>query len=170
LITFIILITFINFIIFIIMKLTIHSDGGARGNPGPAATGIIIKNEAGEIVAAFGEYLGEQTNNFAEYAALIGGLKKSKELGATEVECVLDSELVVKQMQRIYKVKEPTLQKMFIQAWNAASVFKKISYRHTMREGNKEADAILNKILDQQARLSPPVPKGSLVSGTRGGE
>lgn len=130
------------------MKLVIFSDGGARGNPGPAATGIVIKNAFGETLAKFGEYLGEQTNNYAEYSALIAGLKKAKELKATEVECVLDSELVVKQMNREYKVKEPTLQKLFIQAWNSASVFKKITYRHTLRENNKEADAILNKILD----------------------
>lgn len=134
------------------MKLIIFSDGGARGNPGPAATGIVIKNDAGETITAFGDYLGEQTNNFAEYSALISGLKKAKELGAAEVECVLDSELVVKQMRREYKVKEPTLQKKFIEAYNAAMQFKKISFRHTLREGNKEADAILNKILDESAR------------------
>lgn len=135
-----------------VMKLIIYSDGGARGNPGPAATGIIIKNEQSETLDAFGEYLGEQTNNFAEYAALISGLKKAKKLGATEVECVLDSELVVKQMRREYKVKEPTLQKKFIEAYNASMQFKKVTFRHTMREGNKEADAILNKILDEAAR------------------
>lgn len=134
------------------MKLTIYSDGGARGNPGPAATGIVIKNEAGETLAAFGDYLGEQTNNFAEYSALISGLKKADSLGAAEVECVLDSELVVKQLRREYKVREPSLQKKFIEAYNLSSRFKKISYRHTMREGNKEADAILNRILDQEAR------------------
>jgi len=132
------------------MKLTLFTDGGARGNPGPAAAGIVIKNEAGKNLAAFGEYLGEQTNNYAEYAALISGLKKAKALGATEVECVMDSELAVKQMRREYKVKEPTLQKLFIQAWNAAAAFKKVSYRHTMREGNKEADKILNKVLDEK--------------------
>lgn len=132
------------------MKLVIFSDGGARGNPGPAATGIVIKNTSGETLVSFGEYLGEQTNNYAEYSALIAGLKKAKELNATEVECVLDSELVVKQMNREYKVKEPTLQKLFIQAWNSAAAFKKITYRHTLRENNKEADAILNKILDNQ--------------------
>jgi ribonuclease HI len=131
------------------MKLTIFSDGGARGNPGPAATGVVIKNDKGETVASFGEYLGEQTNNFAEYCALISGLKKAKELGATEVGCVLDSELVVKQMQREYKVKEPTLQKKFIEAYNAAAQFKKSVYRHTLRENNKEADGIVNDILDQ---------------------
>lgn len=132
------------------MKLVIFSDGGARGNPGPSATGIVIKNTSGETLAEFGEYLGEQTNNYAEYSALISGLKKAKEMNATEVECILDSELVVKQMNREYKVKEPTLQKLFIKAWNSASAFKKVSYRHTMRENNKEADAILNKILDKQ--------------------
>lgn len=132
------------------MKLTINTDGGARGNPGPAATGIVIKDEAGKIIESFGEYLGEQTNNFAEYVALIAGLKKTKELGADEVECILDSELVVKQMQREYKVKEPTLQKKFIEAYNASTQFKKVSFRHTLRENNKEADAIVNRILDEK--------------------
>lgn len=132
------------------MKLTIYTDGGARGNPGPAAAGIIIKDAAGKTVAGYGEYLGKQTNNYAEYSALIFGLKKAKELGATEVECVLDSELVTKQMNRQYKVKEPTLQKLFIQVFNLASAFKKVTYRHILREGNKEADWWVNKTLDNQ--------------------
>ncbi len=130
------------------MKLTIFTDGGARGNPGPAAIGVVIKDAAGKNVAAYGEYLGKQTNNYAEYSALISGLKKAKELGATEVECVLDSELVTKQMNRQYKVKEPTLQKLFIQTFNLASAFKKVSYRHILREGNKEADRLVNEALD----------------------
>lgn len=133
------------------MKLTIFTDGGARGNPGPAAIGVIIKDETGKKLAGYGEYLGKQTNNYAEYSALISGLKKAKELGATEVECVLDSELVTKQMNRQYKVKEPTLQKLFIQTFNLAGVFKKISFRHTLREGNKEADWWVNRILDGRA-------------------
>lgn len=130
------------------MKLTTYTDGGARGNPGPAAAGIVIKNELGKTIAAYGEYLGHQTNNVAEYSALLSALKKAKELGATEVECVLDSELVVKQMQGVYKVKEPTLQKLFIAVYNVAAGFKKISYRHTMRENNKEADAQVNIAID----------------------
>lgn len=133
------------------MKLTIYTDGGARGNPGPAAAGIIIKDAAGNTLAGYGEYLGKQTNNYAEYSALISGLKKAKELGAAEVECVLDSELVTKQMNRQYKVKEPTLQKLFIQAYNLAGVFKKVSFRHILREGNKEADRWVNKTLDEQS-------------------
>ena len=130
------------------MKLTTFTDGGARGNPGPAAAGIVIKNEAGEIIAHYGEYLGNQTNNFAEYSALLSALKKAKELGATEVDCVLDSELVVKQMRGEYKVKEPTLQKLFMAVYNTATQFKKVTYRHILRAGNKEADAEVNKILD----------------------
>lgn len=132
------------------MKLTIYTDGGARGNPGPAAAGIIIKNEKNETIANYGEYLGEQTNNFAEYSALISGLKKAYSLGATEVNCILDSELVTKQMRQEYKVKEPTLQKLFVLAYNAAAKFKKVSYAHTLRAGNKEADAEVNKILDNR--------------------
>lgn len=130
------------------MKLITYTDGGARGNPGPAASGIVIKNEREEIVAHYGEYLGHQTNNFAEYSALLSALKTAERLGATEVDCVLDSELVVKQMRGEYKVKEPTLQKLFIQVYNVSQQFKKVTYRHTRREGNKEADAEVNKILD----------------------
>lgn len=130
------------------MKLTTYTDGGARGNPGPAAIGVVIKDTAGKTLAGYGEYLGEQTNNYAEYWALISALKKAKELGATEVDCVLDSELVTKQMNRQYKVREPSLQKLFIQAYNLAGGFKKVSYRHVLREKNKEADAWVNKTLD----------------------
>ena len=132
------------------MKLTTFTDGGARGNPGPAAAGIVIKNDRGQTLAAYGEYLGRQTNNFAEYSALLSALTKAKELGATEVDCVLDSELVVKQMNGKYKVKEPTLQKLFIKVYNAAAGFKHVTYRHTLRHNNKEADAEVNKILDAQ--------------------
>lgn len=131
------------------MKLKIFTDGGARGNPGPAAAGIVIKNEQGKTLAAYGEYLGEQTNNYAEYMALISGLKKAAELGATEVECVLDSELVTKQMKQEYKVREETLQKLFVKAYNAAAIFKKITFRHVLRQNNQEADKLVNETLDK---------------------
>lgn len=133
------------------MKLITHTDGGARGNPGPAATGIVITNENGQTLSAYGEYLGKQTNNYAEYSALISALKTARSLGATEVDCVLDSELIVKQMQGVYKVKEPTLQKLFVQAYNAATEFKKVTYRHTARANNAAADAEVNKALDARA-------------------
>jgi len=132
------------------MKLTIFTDGGARGNPGPAAAGIVVKDEKGTTVAAFSEYLGEQTNNYAEYSALISGLKKAKELGATEVDCILDSELVTKQMKQEYRVREATLQKLFIQAYNTSTVFKHVTYRHVLRHNNKEADKLVNDTLDKK--------------------
>lgn len=132
------------------MKVTIYTDGGARGNPGPAAAGVVIKDESGKTLIGYGEYLGEQTNNFAEYSALISGLKKAKELNAVEVECVLDSELVTKQMRGEYRVREPGLQKLFVQAYNVASQFKKVSYKHILRSGNQEADSWVNKILDER--------------------
>ena len=94
--------------------------------------------------------MGEQTNNYAEYSALISGLKKAKELDGTEIVCFLDSELVTKQMRREYKVKEPTLQKLFIQAYNASAQFNKSAFRHIRREKNTEADALVNEILDNK--------------------
>lgn len=135
------------------MKLTVFTDGGARGNPGPAAGGVVIKNEKKEIIASFGTYLGIQTNNYAEYSALLAALQKAKELGASEVDCVLDSELVVKQMRGEYKIKEPNLQKLFVKVYNAASQFKKVSYRHVPRSENQEADREVNKTLDQQKNI-----------------
>lgn len=130
------------------MKVTLYTDGGARNNPGPAATGVVIKNEAGDILAAYGEYLGKQTNNYAEYMAVISGLKKAKTLGATEVACIADSKLVIEQLSRRWKVKEPTLQKLFMEAWNLIQGFKKVTLSHTLRAGNKAADAEVNKALD----------------------
>ncbi|MBP6859452.1 MAG: ribonuclease HI family protein [Candidatus Magasanikbacteria bacterium] len=132
------------------MKLITYTDGGARGNPGPAALGVVIKDTTGKTIAGYGQYLGKQTNNFAEYSALISALQKAKELGATEVECIMDSELVTKQMNRQYKVKEPTLQKLFIQAFNISSQFQKVTFKHTFREQNKEADSWVNKALDER--------------------
>ncbi|OGH84535.1 MAG: hypothetical protein A2261_02815 [Candidatus Magasanikbacteria bacterium RIFOXYA2_FULL_44_8] len=130
------------------MRVSIFTDGGARGNPGPAASGVVIKDEKGLNLDKFGEYLGERTNNFAEYSALIAGMRRARELGATEIECMLDSELVVKQMKREYKVREATLQKLFIEAYNLGTQFKKITFRHIPREKNKEADALVNEVLD----------------------
>lgn len=130
------------------MKVTTFTDGGARGNPGPAGAGIVIKDVDDKKIASYGVYLGNQTNNYAEYSALLSALQKAKELGATEVDCVLDSELVVKQMQGEYKVKEPTLQKLWVQVYNISQQFKKVTYRHVLRAYNKEADAEVNKAID----------------------
>ncbi len=131
------------------MKLIIYADGGSRGNPGPSATGVVIKDIAGNILASYGEYLGVQTNNFAEYSAIISGLKRAKSLGATEIECILDSKLVVEQLNGKWKVKHPMMQKLFVKAYNELQNFNKVTIRHIMRTGNKEADAEVNKILDK---------------------
>ncbi len=130
------------------MKVLIYTDGGSRGNPGPSATGVVIKNEDGDVLEAYGESLGSQTNNYAEYSAVISGLKKAHELKADEVECIADSKLLVEQLNGNWKVKEPTLQKLFVQAWNELQKFRKYKIRHVRRELNKESDAEVNKILD----------------------
>lgn len=130
------------------MKLITYTDGGSRNNPGPAALGVVVKDATGKILAHYGEYLGNQTNNYAEYMAIISALKKAHELGATEVDCIADSKLVVEQLRGNWRVKEPTLQKLFVVAWNAMQKFKKVTLTHTLRAGNKEADAEVNKILD----------------------
>jgi ribonuclease HI len=131
------------------MKVKIYTDGGARGNPGPAATGIVIKNEQGDLLASYGEYLGEQTNNFAEYSGIISALQKASDLGVSEAECFLDSKLVVEQLNGKWKIKEPTLQKLFVKAYNASAKLKKVTYKHIYREDNKEADALVNQTLDK---------------------
>jgi ribonuclease HI len=132
-------------------KLTTFTDGGARGNPGPAGIGIVIL-EGDKQVEAFGKYIGETTNNQAEYQALIVALRRASELGAEEVECKLDSELVVKQMRREYRVKEPGLQALFMAAWNSCAAFKKVSFSHVRREQNSAADAQVNEAIDQHIR------------------
>ncbi len=132
-------------------KFIIHSDGGARGNPGPSAIGVVLASPKGETVATISEYIGETTNNQAEYRAVIAGLGKAKELGATEVECVLDSELVVKQLNREYKVKHPDLKPVFEKARMLALGFSKVLFRHVRREENKAADALVNEALDKES-------------------
>lgn len=128
-------------------KYIIHSDGGARGNPGPAAIGVVIEKN-GEIVSTISRCIGSTTNNQAEYQALIAGLEEVVRLGAEEVECILDSELVVKQVQREYKVKNKELAPLFVKVYNLSLQCKKISFHHVRREENKEADALVNKALD----------------------
>jgi len=130
-------------------KLKIYTDGGARGNPGPAGAGILIKDEKGKTVKMFSRYLGETTNNQAEYQALILGLEKAKELGAKEIDCYLDSELLVNQLNRKFKVKDKDLAPLFIKIWNFSVGFKTIKYHHIFREDNKEADRLVNEAIDR---------------------
>jgi len=130
-------------------KFKIFTDGGARGNPGKAASGIIIKDEKDKVIKKHSEYLGELTNNQAEYKALIKGLELAKELRPKEVVCYLDSELITKQMKQEYKVKDKDLQPLFIKAWNLAIMLKKVSFHHIARDLNKEADKLVNLELDR---------------------
>ena len=129
------------------------TDGGARGNPGPAASGVVIfeldaKGEMGEQVAAFGQYLGETTNNQAEYTAIILGLKKAKELGYDAVDAKMDSELAVKQLNGEYKVKNPGIAQRFLEIHNLKQSFHQTSFSHVRREFNKLADAQVNIAID----------------------
>jgi ribonuclease HI len=130
------------------MKLKIYSDGGARGNPGPAGIGVVIYDDQGKVKKKISRYLGETTNNQAEYQAILAGLRAAKELKATEVDCFLDSELVVRQMKGEYKVKDADLAKLFIKVWNLQHEFKKISFNHVRREKNKLADELVNQAID----------------------
>jgi len=130
-------------------KFIIYTDGGARGNPGPAGIGAIIYDADGQLVAEVSQYLGVATNNQAEYKALLAGLEKAKELGAEDLEFYLDSELVVKQLNREYKVKNKDLAPLFLTVHNLSVNFKKITYTHVPRERNKEADRLANEAMDR---------------------
>lgn len=130
-------------------KIIIHSDGGARGNPGPSGIGVVLNDESGGVIAEISRYLGETTNNQAEYKALIAGLEKAKDLEAEEVVCYLDSELVVKQLNHEYKVKSADLAPLFLKVHNLSLSFKKISYTHVRREQNKIADRLANEAMDR---------------------
>lgn len=130
-------------------KFIIHTDGGARGNPGPAGIGVVIEDEQGNIILQDKEYLGKATNNQAEYRALILALEKAKELGAEEINCFLDSELVVEQVKQNYKIKNSELAKLFVKIWNLSQSFSKITYTHIPREQNTMADRLVNLAIDE---------------------
>lgn len=133
-------------------KIIIYTDGGARGNPGPAACGFTIDGKP------YGEYLGHGTNNEAEYAGVIHALKKVfTQLGkakssSTEIEVRMDSELIERQLTGVYRVKQPHLKVLFTNAHNEIKNFKKVSFVHIPREKNKEADRMVNEVLDKQGK------------------
>jgi len=129
------------------MKAILHTDGGARGNPGPAGIGVVLEIAGQKWV--YKQYIGEATNNQAEYQALILGLEKARAAGVGEVDCCLDSELVVKQLNREYKVKNAGIAPLFVKVWNLAQAFDKINFKHVFREDNKEADRLVNEALDE---------------------
>jgi len=136
-------------------KIIIYTDGGSRGNPGPAAIGVIFCNEKGEVFKKYSEYLGQNiTNNEAEYKAAIFALKKFKALFGkklaknTEIKLKSDSELLIKQLKGEYKILEPELQPLFLQIWNLKLDFKNVKFNLISRQKNKEADRLVNEVLD----------------------
>lgn len=131
------------------MKAIVHVDGGARGNPGPAAAACVISTPAGEILGEHAELLGEVTNNVAEYRALLLGLRRAHELGVTDVEVVNDSELIAKQINGQYKVKHAAMRPLYLDALAALRGFERWSVRTVPRAQNAEADALVNAALDQ---------------------
>ena len=130
------------------MKAKLYTDGGSRGNPGPAAYGYVLEAEDGTVLAAHGKRIGVATNNVAEYSALIAGLEKALELAVPEVEVISDSELLVKQMQGEYRVKNDALRELFAEASRLADRLAKVSYRAVRREHNERSDRLVNEALD----------------------
>jgi ribonuclease HI len=126
-----------------------YTDGGARGNPGPAGYGVVIKDEAGQKVAALSEYLGHQTNNFAEYQGLIAALEFAVKHGPRALKVISDSELLVRQINGMYKVKNPTLKDLHARAKELIAQLEWFSIDHALREHNREADRLANEAMDK---------------------
>ena len=129
-------------------KLIVHVDGGARGNPGPAAIGVVVSDPDGKVLDEFAERIGVATNNVAEYRALLRGLERAAMLGAREIELVNDSELVARQVSGVYKVKHPAMRPLYEQAMAALGRFDSWQIRSVPRARNAEADALVNAALD----------------------
>jgi probable phosphoglycerate mutase len=130
------------------VKARLFTDGGARGNPGPAAYGFVLEAEDGTVLAAEGQAIGVATNNVAEYSGLVAGLRKAIELHVPDVEVVSDSELMVKQMRGEYRVKNDALRGLFLEAGTLARELASIEYRHVKRAHNELADRLVNEALD----------------------
>ena len=130
------------------MRVVVHVDGGARGNPGPAAAAAVVSTPQGEVLDEATELLGEQTNNVAEYRGLLLGLRRARALGATEVEVINDSELVAKQVTGAYKVKHAAMKPLHAEALALLGQFDAWSMRNVPRAENAQADALVNEALD----------------------
>jgi ribonuclease HI len=133
------------------LSLVVHVDGGARGNPGPAAIGVVVSDRDGEVLDELAERIGVATNNVAEYRALLRGLERAAALGAREVEIVNDSELVARQLSGAYKVKHPSMKPLYEEAMSALRGFDRWRIRSVPRAQNARADALVNEALDAAA-------------------
>lgn len=127
-------------------------DGGARGNPGPSAYGVVVRNAKGEVIAELSDYLGNQTNNFAEYSGLLAALEFAVRENHLSFKVFSDSELLVKQMKGQYRVKSPGLLELYERARTLVRKLEHFSIEHVLREYNREADALVNQVLDSRAR------------------
>ncbi len=144
------------------MKAILNTDGGARGNPGPAGVGIVLKDERGNVIADGARAIGHATNNVAEYTALIDGLELALEHGVTDLLVNLDSELVVSQMRGDWKIKNAQLRTLAIRAQSLLRRFPSVKLQHVRREHNAEADALANQAMDAAAPDSDPEPDARL--------
>jgi probable phosphoglycerate mutase len=135
------------------MKVRLYTDGGARGNPGPAAYAFVLEAEDGTVLAAEGQAIGVATNNVAEYSALVAGLERAVELGLDDIEVISDSELLVKQMRGEYRVKNDALRALSLEAAALARKLRRVEYRAVRREHNELADRLVNEALDAAAGL-----------------
>ena len=143
---------------------TAHCDGGSRGNPGPAGYGAVIEDPEGRVVARLSEFLGRQTNNYAEYHGLLAVLAWAAEHGASRLRVVSDSELMVRQMKGIYKVASPALRPLWEEARRRAARLEAFEMRHTLRGGNREADRLANQAMDRGMRKPAGAPgEGALA-------
>lgn len=127
-------------------------DGGARGNPGPAAYGVVIHNAKGDVLAKLGEFLGNQTNNVAEYSGLVAALDWAVREKHTSLKVFSDSELLVRQMRGQYKVRNPDLKQLFERAQSLVRKLQQFSIEHVRREANRDADRLVNEVLDRRTR------------------
>jgi ribonuclease HI len=134
-----------------LVKARLSTDGGARGNPGPAAYGYVLEADDGHVLAAHGEAIGRATNNVAEYRGLLAGMAKAADLGVDELEVVSDSELLVKQMQGEYRVKNETLRGLWEEANDLERNFRRVRYTAVRRAQNELADRLVNEALDAEA-------------------
>jgi len=135
-----------------------HCDGGSRGNPGPSGFGAVVEDPTGRVVARLSEYLGKQTNNYAEYSGLLAVLKWANANHVSHLKVISDSELMVNQMKGRYKVNSPGLKPLWEEAKREAAHIEKFQMAHTLRGGNKEADALANEAMDRGMGRAPAKP------------
>ncbi len=141
------------------LGITAHIDGGARGNPGPAAYGVVVRTADGKVLVKLSRYLGIQTNNYAEYSGLLAALEYAQQNNFKKLKVVSDSELLVKQMKGQYQVRHPALKTLFSQASDMARRLEHFSIQHVLRSSNRDADRLVNEALDREDRKRQSSPK-----------